>query len=310
MATIIKVSRKSGYAYKAHIRLRGEKPFSQTFKLKKDAIAWATRIERDIDEARAYGNRALRNMTLADLIEARFNDSPIKDKSAISNLKWWKREYGNMRLLDIDRMVIREAIAKLMAGDATRGNGKGKAKSIGRKRAPATVNRYKAALSSVFEFGRMKYDLPNNPCREVKALQENNARIRFLSKEEREALLTACKESKWPKLYLLVLMAITTGARLGELQRLRWSDIDMRERRAYVSQTKNGEPRVLTFPPYVKEELLRQPRPIDSETLLFGSDLAVGKPFEFRKYGDKAVISAGTAPRPASLVAGFPSPGP
>ena len=135
-------------------------------------------------------------MTLADLIEARFNDSPIKDKSAISNLKWWKREYGNMRLLDIDRMVIREAIAKLMAGDATRGNGKGKAKSIGRKRAPATVNRYKAALSSVFEFGRMKYDLPNNPCREVKVLQENNARIRFLSKEEREALLTACKESK------------------------------------------------------------------------------------------------------------------
>jgi hypothetical protein len=59
MATITKVCRKSGDAYKAMIRLRGVKPFSKTFKLKKDAKVWANRMERDIDEARAYGNRAL-----------------------------------------------------------------------------------------------------------------------------------------------------------------------------------------------------------------------------------------------------------
>ena len=136
MATITKVCRKSGDAYKAMIRLRGVRPFSKTFKLKKDAKVWANRIERDIDEARAYGNRGLRNLTLAELIKEKIQKYPGKDNSAISNLNWWKREYGSMRLLDIDRAVIREALSKLMSGDATRGNGKGKSKTFGRKRAP------------------------------------------------------------------------------------------------------------------------------------------------------------------------------
>jgi len=55
MATITKVCRKSGDAYKAVIRLRGVKPFSKTFRLRKHAKAWAERMERDRDEARAYG---------------------------------------------------------------------------------------------------------------------------------------------------------------------------------------------------------------------------------------------------------------
>jgi hypothetical protein len=59
MATIIKVSRKSHDAYKAVIRLRGVKPVSKTFRLKKDAKAWAIRMERNIDEARANGNQKL-----------------------------------------------------------------------------------------------------------------------------------------------------------------------------------------------------------------------------------------------------------
>ena len=198
-----------------------------------------------------------------------------------------------MRLLDIDRSVIREAMTKLMAGNATRGNGKGKSKSIDRKRAPATLNRYKAALSSVFEYGRDHYELPANPCRQVKALTENNARIRFLTDQEREALLAACRASDWTGLYLLVLMAITTGARQGELLRLRWADIDMRERKAFVSQTKNGEPRVLALVSSVVEELMRQPRPINSDAFLFGSNRVAGKPFEFRKHWNKAVTAAG-----------------
>jgi len=39
MATITKVRRKSGDAYKAVIRLRGAKPFSKTFRLMKHARA-------------------------------------------------------------------------------------------------------------------------------------------------------------------------------------------------------------------------------------------------------------------------------
>jgi len=59
MATITKVCRKSGDAYKAIIRLRGSKTFSKTFKLRKHAKAWSSRVERDIEASRAYGNLQL-----------------------------------------------------------------------------------------------------------------------------------------------------------------------------------------------------------------------------------------------------------
>lgn len=68
MATIVKVARKTGDAYKAVIRLRGIKPFSKTFRRKTDARAWAERMERNIDEARAHGNDRTRVMTLRELI--------------------------------------------------------------------------------------------------------------------------------------------------------------------------------------------------------------------------------------------------
>ena len=40
-------------------------------------------------------------------------------------------------------------------------------------------------------------------------------------------------------------MAITTGARKGELTKLRWNDFDFERKTAYVSTTKNGQPKLL-----------------------------------------------------------------
>jgi integrase len=67
----------------------------------------------------------------------------------------------------------------------------------------------------------------------------------FLSDEDRARLIKACAESAWPALHTLVLVAITTGARKGELIRLEWADIDLKTGRALVSETKNDEPRTL-----------------------------------------------------------------
>jgi integrase len=68
------------------------------------------------------------------------------------------------------------------------------------------------------------------------------------SDEERTALLEACAQSAWPPLRTLVLLAITTGARKGELTQLKWADIDVKKGRALVRETKNDEPRTLPLP--------------------------------------------------------------
>jgi len=76
-----------------------------------------------------------------------------------------------------------------------------------------------------------------------------------LSEAERTPLFSSCRASHWDKLYLIVLLAITTGARKGELTKLRWNDIDFERRTAYVSTTKNGQPKVLPLTDSVIREL-------------------------------------------------------
>lgn len=114
------------------------------------------------------------------------------------------------------------------------------------KRTGATVNRYIATLSHVLTFAMKERRLiDRNPVGDITRKKESRGRTRFLSDEERAALLGACTKSEWPALQALVLLAISTGARRGELLSLRWADVDMKAGRALVRETKNDEQRTL-----------------------------------------------------------------
>lgn len=114
------------------------------------------------------------------------------------------------------------------------------------KRSGATVNRYIATLSHVLTFAvKERRLLDRNPVGDISRKAESRGRTRFLSDEERATLLAACAKSEWPALRTLVLLAITTGARRGELLSLRWADVDMKAGRALVRETKNDEQRTL-----------------------------------------------------------------
>ena len=113
-------------------------------------------------------------------------------------------------------------------------------------RSGATINRYLATLSHMFTVAHKEWRLvSHNPVREISKKKEARGRVRFLSDAERDALLAACAKSDWQPLHTLVLLAISTGARRGELIRLKWTDVDLKTARATVHETKNGDPRVL-----------------------------------------------------------------
>jgi integrase len=88
---------------------------------------------------------------------------------------------------------------------------------------PATVNREIALLKHMFNLAEQWgiYRGPN-PGRSVKFLAENNLQFRFLTEAEEEVLLQACS----PDLQDLVVFAINTGLRLGEILNLKWQEVD------------------------------------------------------------------------------------
>jgi len=292
MATITKT--KSG-SFKAIIRKNGRTIKTKTFKYRKDARIWSARIEGDRQAMAAYGMPGA-SILYADLADEYINQYSGRDTNIQHKHQYWRTIFGDVPLIDIDAPMIREALERYGNGEVLRSSGIGAdgkliMKKTGKKRTPATINRMRAFLSSVFRYAiRQRGYLNDNPVRLAPSLTENNKRVRYLSDDERKRLLSACKASEWDKLYLLVLMAITTGARLGELQGLHWHEIDFSANTATLPHTKNGEIRILTLPEKTLSELKRF-REV-SQRLVFASEVKWRKPFEFRKHWNKALKQA------------------
>lgn len=109
--------------------------------------------------------------------------------------------------------------------------------------APATINRNLIApLSAVMRFaaGQGWCDLVTFPRR-----AENNARDRWLTVEEVEALIRSAAPHVRPLLAFLV----QTGARMAEALELDWRDVDLAGRWAVFRRTKRGEPRGIPLSP-------------------------------------------------------------
>lgn len=142
------------------------------------------------------------------------------------------RFFGDRRLAEITPMLIEQFKRQRREGVTVRGT----------IRAPASVNRELECLSRIFSFAIDNGLLSANPCRKVKKLRQDNRRTRYLSREEESRLLDATEFGPW---YLrpLIIMAIQTGMRRGELLNLAWSDVDQSRALVYVRDTKSGKDR-------------------------------------------------------------------
>ena len=130
------------------------------------------------------------------------------------------------------------------APDHARGPGAEKARDV--PITQATANRYLAALSAVCKWAWKELGwLPANPVLSVTKGAEHTGIIRYLSDDERKALLTACKASTNPNICTAVMLALATGARAGNIRNLTWADVDLEHWRLRFTHTKNDQPRFI-----------------------------------------------------------------
>ncbi|MDD5269766.1 MAG: site-specific integrase [Candidatus Omnitrophica bacterium] len=103
----------------------------------------------------------------------------------------------------------------------------------------ATVNRDLACLKCMFTNAIKWGKASENPVKKVKLFKENNKRLRYLEKEEITKLLSNCPEHLKP----IVILALNTGMRKGEILDLKWQDLDMQRGIIYLLDTKNSDKR-------------------------------------------------------------------
>lgn len=232
MATIEKLQRASGTVYKAKVRKQGHPTVTRTFKTRSAAERWARKFEASIEEDNAGLVSEGQKHTLADAI-ARYRREilPTRNASTIPNytrhLLHWETTLGHLRLSELTPARIAGCRDDLSTTPIPSKRPDAEPSPLS-YRSPSTVNRYLATLAAVLTACVKRWHwLKDSPMRQVDKPSEDNARTRFLSKDELQRLLAACRESRSPDLYLAVLLAITTGARQGEILGLRWRDVDL-----------------------------------------------------------------------------------
>jgi integrase len=234
MATFTKRETNGKTVWGAQVRRKGHPSISATFERLTDAKRWAARQEAAISEARAVPGSAARRHTVAEVVDRYcLTVLPHKRPKTIVNqkkhLQWWRDLIGHLRLIDVTPAVITDH-RDLLARD----------------HAPATVKRYLAALSHAFTIAIREWQwMEENPCNRVSKPSEPRGRVRFLNDEERQRLLDICKTSSGRYLYLVVLIALSTGSRKGEILNLQWADVDLSQGRITFHDTKNSERRTV-----------------------------------------------------------------
>jgi len=124
---------------------------------------------------------------------------------------------------------------------------------------PATVNRELALLKFMFSLAiKWKY-VKENPVKEVKQFQERKIEMKILDRDEIDRLIhNSCDHLKG-----IIILALNTGMRKGEILNLNWNDIDFNKLFIFIKTSKSGAARKAPMNDLVVDTLKRIKRESD-----------------------------------------------
>ena len=286
--------RKNGN-WQAKVRRKGMPPATMTFDLKADAETWAREVERDVQRGHigAVANEAGK-ITFKDVAD-RYIKSVVptkKAKSAETYVKAVRDKFAPYFLSALRPMDIgdwRDELAKTYA--------------------PQSVIHHLSMLSAIYSFAEkdLGIHLPaGNPVRGVRKPKQPKARDRRLRGSEYDYLLRAASMSRSVGMRQIVVLAVETSMRLGELLGLEWSRVDLKRRTAHLRDTKNDSSRTVALSSQAVEALESLPRRLDGKVLSWTSGPAFEKTWQVcrtraRKLYEADCAATGTKPDPAFL---------
>jgi integrase len=280
-------TRAGAISYGAKVRLKGHPVVNATFRRLTDARKWKQDTESAIRDGRYFVVAEAKRHTLGELVDRYVNDvlarKPKNGSSTKQQLLWWKSKLGTYALSDVGAARIAKARDELLASKTHRGT----------MMSPATVVRYLAALSHAFTIAVKDWAwIDDSPVRKVTKPREARGRERFLSDDERERLLAACAASASMFLHTVVVLAISTGMRRGEIMTLRWKHADLKRGQILLHDTKNGTSRAVPLTGLALSMLvdISKVRRIDTDLVFYGNDPQ--KPVDLTKPWRTAVTKA------------------
>jgi integrase len=242
---------KQPIGWQVKIRRQGFPALSKTFDRKADAESWARDQEGMMDRGAFVDRRPAEEMTLGDAVDHYLKSvAPAHKGHEIekARLGRFKREHADLCAYSLANLRTHHV-------EDYRDQ---RLEQI----APGSLCREINLLHAVLESVRRRVGLIDNPVSHVRRPQVNDERSRRLSADEEAALLAALDKTRNPWLKPLVIVALETAMRRGELLSLRWQHVDLAARTAHLPNTKNGRGRTVPLPTRAAATLEALPRDI------------------------------------------------
>lgn len=283
----IRTNKDGADRFRIRIRKKGQEEVSRTYRTETLARKNKHRIENEIEEGRSEFE-SMRKHTFNDLVkrymETILPQNPKNARNKRMHLLWWNQKFGHLFLRDVKPSLIAMARDELLTVKTKDGT----------LLSPTTVVRYLSSLSHAFSVAVKEWGIAKeNPVFKIKKPQAAKGRLRFLSIDEKDRLLAACKKSLSKDLYLIVVLAISTGMRRGEILNLRWRNVDIEKRAIWLEETKNGDRRFVPLIGIPLDLLKSKHLGQSKDSLIFPSPKSEDTPIDIRSAWENALKKAG-----------------
>lgn len=206
------------------------------------------KVKASILLGKYFPEKELQNYTFLDLAEQYHEYAKGRIRSYERSLypviqKYLLACFKNMKLSEINTHMVESFQSFLIQKGLT----------------PASINKYltvlKAMIAKAVDWGICSEEVLKQ-VRKVKPLKNVNKRLRYLSTEEFNSLIQACS----PHLKPIVIVAVLTGMRKGEILNLKWEQVDLKHGYILLNKTKNNERREIPIGLELKKLFLSLPK--------------------------------------------------
>ncbi len=238
------ITKRNG-RYTVRVRRQGTTSQCKTFDRMAEARRWANELDRKIDLGQLSGD----DCSLGDLLDRYMREvTPLKRgyRAEAYVVQRLRRSW----LSDIWLSSLRSSHLARFRDE--------RLKEVG----PSTCRRDLSLISHAIRIAMSEwgFNLPGNPAANLRKPPESKGRTRRLEGDEEARLMVSCQASSNPYLQPLVILAVETAMRRGELLGLRWEHVQFDKSYVHLPLTKNGDSRDVPLSPLARQTIEALPR--------------------------------------------------
>jgi len=245
--------------WQVRITRRGFPQQNKMFRTKREAETWAASVESQMLKGTWLDTTEADNTTLADALDRYGREVSCLKKSG-------KIELYRIGTLKTDK-IAKLHLSRIRGADIAEYRDRRLAAGL----SESSVRLELALISNLFTVAMKEWRMEGlrNPVLSVRKPAPGKARDRRLLPDEEKRLLAECA----PPLKAIILFALETGMRRGEIQKLLWKDVDLGNRTAKLLDTKNGDDRTIPLSSRAITILKSLPRNINGKVFP-GADIS------------------------------------